>query len=84
MLSATDEAQWLGTPITRTTGMTASFGKRVCTVVAPVACSEVADRPWLVCVSSLVIDEIKRIVKSSEIMKFVACHRDSGRRFADA
>lgn len=77
--SATDEARWPDTPTIPTTATTASSAKRV-RASRSLLLLHVRERenratnpPCLklsiVCVSSLVVDEIKRIVKSSEIMK---------------
>lgn len=56
---------------TQTTEMTLSFAKRVRPQTTP-PYSTLAD-PDLhaVCVSSLMVEEIKRIIKTSEIMKWV-------------
>lgn len=69
-LLVTDAQRWPAMPTTRTTGTILSSGKRVsheCT-------SETIRTPQTdvheVCVSSLMIQEIKKIIKESEIMKY--------------
>jgi len=51
--------------------MTPSSEKRVC-LRAGSWDSNYTDVGGTVCVSSLLVDEIKRIIKTSEIMKYVA------------
>lgn len=62
------EAPWSATPTTRTTVTILSSGKRVCDFVEFMHHYRLANQST-VCVSSLVIAEIKRIIKDSEIMK---------------
>ena len=51
----------------RITETTPLFAKRVCSK----AIAGQKDTKFAVCVSSLMIDEIKRIIKDSEIVKYV-------------
>jgi hypothetical protein len=44
-------------------------GKRVCKLL--LVANAVLTEAFSVCVSSLLVDEIKRIIKTSEIMKYV-------------
>jgi hypothetical protein len=73
-LSETDGAPPPAMPTTPTTAMIVSSGKRVRYPCPPGHLEAFVIPMWLtwgpiVCVSSLVVDEIKRIIKSSEIMK---------------
>jgi len=65
-------------PITQTTETTASSAKRVCRHVGlsiwaqpltPVFAGCLLTTRHLVCVSSVIVEEIKRIIKTSEVMK---------------
>lgn len=66
------------TPITPITGMILSFAKKVCNQMYTVYGSSGYVLTRVVCVSSVLIDEIKRIIKTSEILKCVStCFEDN-------
>lgn len=65
VLLATAVLQWLDMPTTQTTEMTHSSAKKVCCITE----YSIPSDHLVVCVSSLMIQEIKRIIKDSEVMK---------------